>query len=495
MGFDPFGRARLVRGWVAGLCVGAVVTLAAAQKAPSAGAVASPQSLDLSLRQAVALAVAQNKTVRSAYLDRVSQRYVLKVAEYRFVPLFEWSSAVSRLAPTGAASGVGQSTSSGLTARQVLPLGGQADLSVTASRQPGAVVGEGASRGTTWTLSVLQPLLKGAGWEVAHSPVTLAQLAEQQNMLTLKAVVGGVVAEVIAAYHQYARALGAEAIARESVARAERTLETYRALMAAGRVAAVDIVQFESDLANQAYARLAAENATESARLALARLLGLAPDQPLRLETLRWEAPTLPTVEEALQGALVERTDALGLEIGLVAARLRLRLARNQQLPDLSAVASWTGIRSRNAPLAALAQPDSWSAGLRLTVPLNDPSIRLALVMAQTDLDKTELAQAQLRESIEVEIRNAVRGLDLSWRQYKLAEAALKLSERKFEIETEKLRVGRSSNFQLIAFQNDLLTAQNNVLNSGTAYLDAQTSLERARGLLLARWDIALEER
>ena len=115
--------------------------------------------------------------------------------------------------------------------------------------------------------------------------------------------------------------------------------------------------------------------------------------------------------------------------------------------------------------------------------------------MAQTDLDKTELAQAQLRESIEVEIRNAVRGLDLSWRQYKLAEAALKLSERKFEIETEKLRVGRSSNFQLIAFQNDLLTAQNNVLNSGTAYLDAQTSLERARGLLLARWDIALEER
>ncbi len=80
------------------------------------------------------------------------------------------------------------------------------------------------------------------------------------------------------------------------------------------------------------------------------------------------------------------------------------------------------------------------------------------------------------------------------WRQYEIAQRARDLSLRKLEIERDKLKVGRSSNFQVLSFETDLRNAENAQLNALIAYLNAQTLLDEKLGMTLESWDIALND-
>jgi outer membrane protein TolC len=63
------------------------------------------------------------------------------------------------------------------------------------------------------------------------------------------------------------------------------------------------------------------------------------------------------------------------------------------------------------------------------------------------------------------------------------------------EIETEKLKAGRSTNFQLVSYQNDLKNAQKSELDAIITYQNALTTLESKLGITLDRWGITLAER
>ena len=78
--------------------------------------------------------------------------------------------------------------------------------------------------------------------------------------------------------------------------------------------------------------------------------------------------------------------------------------------------------------------------------------------------------------------------------QVNLARQARELSGKKLEVERGKLRAGRSSNFQIVTFQNDLAKAQYNELNAVINYMNAQTSLDKTLGTTLATWKVEINE-
>ncbi len=96
-----------------------------------------------------------------------------------------------------------------------------------------------------------------------------------------------------------------------------------------------------------------------------------------------------------------------------------------------------------------------------------------------------EIQLAEARQQLERDVANAVRDIGTRWRQYEIAQRALDLSRRKLEIEREKLTVGRSSNFQVLSFENDLRNAENARLNALISYLNAQAELDQTLGTTL----------
>jgi outer membrane protein TolC len=106
------------------------------------------------------------------------------------------------------------------------------------------------------------------------------------------------------------------------------------------------------------------------------------------------------------------------------------------------------------------------------------------------DLEKANMAFEKKKLDIEIEVQNALRNVDSSYRQLKSATLARELAEKKLQIEKEKLNAGRTTNFQFVSFQRDLQNAQNSELTARTAYLNSLTNLDETLGTTLSTWKI-----
>ena len=492
----------------AGICLGLVLcALLAGWRAPTARAEnkspAVPQSdiADMSIQEAILLALRHNRTIQSAYLDRVAQKFDLKVAEDEFIPNLDLTGSLYRTRTTtetgGRTTTVDDTASSGLTLSETLPTGGTLTFGweedLDRETIDSGINAKGRDR--SGSIALVQPLLRGGG--IAANTVSLktARLNEEQNILSLKSTLIDTVSEVVAAFREFVQAQEQVEIYRTALARTRQLLERNRLLVAAGRMAAVEMVQVEADVANQEYIFQTTLNSVDSARLALLMLLDI--DKHTRIRPVLEGEPreVRPDLEASTRLALANRPDYGRSRAALKIARLALKRSENNMLWDLSLEASYDAARAEDRLARQGSDADTWQTGLKLSVPIfGDLTRRQGLTQARVNLKKAEIDLKELQTNIEIEIQDLIREVAATWKQYKLAERALKLTEQKLAIETEKLNAGLSNNFQMVTFQNDLLDAQYQEIEAAIAYRNALTDLDRAVGTTLETWKIAFEQ-
>ena len=461
----------------------------ATQAAPSGAKPTTAAPQDLTLEAAIRIAVVDNTRVKNAYLDRVVQKYDLYVAESKFSPKFLLTTEVGA---QGGNRQDGQRTGNiAGTATQLLPTG--ARITFLGTSQALFTLGNwGSARG--WTVNFTQPLLKGAGLDVNTASVRMAQFNEQANILRLKQTLMSTVVSTISAFRSLVQSNESLAISEQSLERSRQTLAINQERIAAGRMAAVDIYQTEADVASREVSLLQSQNSLDAARLTLIRLLDLDPaSQPRALAET-----TIPPVpqdrQEALRLAFENRPDYLSALLSYEIAKLNLLVAENSTLWSLDLTGSYNQTEGLGQ-LDSQGPQDNWSVGLMLTIPLNDPSIQQGAVAARINLDKFENDLAQQRLDIEVEVINALRKAEISRRQIELNTQARELAQKNVEVQTEKLKAGRTSNFELLSYQNALVNAQNAEVNAIISYLNDLTALENTLGIVLDRWGVTLVER
>ncbi|WP_043229591.1 TolC family protein [Pseudomonas sp. CF161] len=481
-----------------GLCFalffGTGLTAAAATPTPSratmpghVGASMRDQAIDLTLSDAIYLGLRNNRAIHSAYLQRIAQKFDLRVAQDQFTPTLVLSSRY--LASRNQSDGVRQAELTPTTTL-LTEIGTRLSLSwsnqSTQANQGGRVRNDGAN------FTLIQPLLRGAGQEVATAPMRLARLSEQINRLSLKATVSRTITDIARAYRELLRAQEQVRIARDALARSRQLLEVNRAMIDGGRMAEFEIVQTEADAATQELGVEEASNQLDASRLELLRLLALDLKTSLeavdRLDTQRIE----PDLAKALSAALLQQPGYLSQLIAVEQADINLTVARNNRLWDLSLVGGATQARDRYD----LHTDRRWEgyAGIQVDIPIGDLSRRQGEVRAQVDVETQGVQLAEARQVLERQVSDGVRDIGTRWRQYEIAQRAQELSQRKLDIEREKLQAGRSSNFQVLSFEADLRNAENARLNALIAYLNAQAELDLTLGMTLESWDIALND-
>lgn len=444
----------------------------------------------LPLSEAIAIAVRENRLVQNSYLQRISQKYDLYVAEGKFFPKLTMATTALRGQANGASTSTRSVTSNGTL---TLPTGASLSLATTNDRT-------GSSTYASTAVTFTQPLLKDGGFEASTASVRMARLSERANQLVLSATLSRTVAQVIYSYRELFRAQEQKEIAKTALLRSTQLLDVNRSLIKAGRMAEVEIFQTQAEVANNELALEEAENQIDAARLALLSLLALEPRTSLKAEAPQEMTLKPQNLGEAIAMALAFQPDYLIASLELDRARINLSFAKNQSLWDLSFVAgkaysrgSYFGLGFSD-PLQNSSRNDSSFAGLQLTVPLGDRSVKQAEVRAAVDLETSELAMRQTAQAVEQQVRDAARNVQTRWRQLDLAKRARALSLLKLDAEKEKLRLGRSSNFQVLAFEGDLRNAENAQLNAQLAYLNALTDLEERTGKILENWNIPIVE-
>ncbi|KAA5802286.1 TolC family protein [Alkalicaulis satelles] len=458
---------------------------------PSPQGVVIPQGEPLALRldEAVALMLRHNRTVRSAYLQRVAERFDLRASERAFIPqaLIGTQIVTRRDAEGGASTDAVVST--GVSWRT--PVGTSVSF-VWDQRQSlheGPDTGWGAA-----TLSVSQPLRRGAGTDVNMAPLRIARLQERINQLQLQATVSNEIAAVILAYRALVQAQEQTRLAELSLERSQAILATNEALIEAGRMAAADIVQTESAVAGQELAVLQARQQQTSAQLALLQRLAIDPGvNVIAIDTI--EAERVPIdFDRALDYALSARVDVLAQRQALEQMRHSLIMARNDRLLDVSVTASVTRFGDGDRFPAPLAGRTDYAAGLRVEIPIGDISRRQNEIRAEMNVRTAELRQEDLVQGVHTQVRDAIQNVEASWRQVEAAQRRQTLAERALDIQLERLRFGRGSNFETLSLQADLRAADTQALTAKIAYLNALTALDQQIGSTLETWQVSLND-
>ena len=443
--------------------------------------------MPVALVEAVAIGLRNNRAIRSAYLERIAQKFDLRVAESRFLPRLDIAAGVQ----VEEFGGESETTSSlSPAASWLAPTG--ANVGFVWDRRTRDGLGGDASETTTFSVS--QPLLRGGGFAVNRSPVRVARIQEEINRLGLQATVINTVTSIVLSYRAL---LQAQEQVRLSMLARERTrdlLETNRALIDAGRMAAADIVQTESQLANQEVAVLQAEQAKISAQLALLQLLAVSPRTNIEAADAIDVDYVSVDPEDAVKLALASRTDVLAQALTLEQNKEGLRVARNNRLWSLSVFGRVSRQDGFDAPFDAGGSRTDSAAGLQLNIPIGDFSLRQGEIRARTQMRTGELRFDELQQFVEAQIRDATQRVEASWLQVQAARQARSLAERALELEREKFRAGRTSNFEVLSIEADLQTADTQALNAEITYLNALTALDQQIGSTLKTWRIVLND-
>lgn len=444
-------------------------TPAAAERAPEPDP--TPIEFDMTLKDAIGIALEHNRDLLNRRLDREVRKFSLDVAEDRYRPLF----SVEPFAETGRQE---RRAGGGAGASLRVPTGGEFALRWEEARSDEL----DATRSQTASFS--QPLLKGAWSGIDTAGLRQARIGERIDALAFRRTVADLVIAVIRAYRALIRATRRVEIDEASVRRAREQHEATRTLIRAGRVAPREAVRSEAAIANRELALARARNGLDAANYALIDLLELGSTVRIRaLEALRVErreAAAEPPFEEVLHS----RPEFLQAVLRVEVATIEQAVARNRLLPDVTLRFEHTrddgGRTDSRIRLGAV-------------IPLNDRSPELERLKADVALRKARRNLAELRESIGIEVRQAVNDVEVGLRLTELARGARELAEENLEIERMKFGQGLSSTFEVAASEGDLVRAEQAEVDAVIDWLDALTRLDRVSGRTLARWGIDAE--
>ncbi|HHH1495529.1 TPA: TolC family protein [Yersinia enterocolitica] len=446
------------------------------------------EPINLTLSDAIYFGLRDNRTIRSAYLERIGQKFDLRVAEDSFTPKMVVSG--SYLSNRNQSDNY-QQRNIAPTTTLLTPYGTRVSLGWTYRQTKANAAGQSNNDGAN--IAVIQPLLRGAGHEVASAPVRLARLTEQLNLLALKSTVSQSITQIISGYRELLKAQEQLQIAYDALERSRKLVEVNRAMIDAGRMAEYEIVQTEADVATQELSYEEAKNQVDTARLALLQQLALDLNTPI-VATEKIQAQRIEIKPaQAMAQALALQPAYLSQIIAREQADINLTVAQNGRLWDVSLVGGANQMQARNAQTGSSRNWGNY-VGVQVEIPINDLAARQAEVQMQVNLRNQDILLAQAQQQLEREVINAVRDIGVRWRQFEIAQRARDLSKRKLDIEREKLSVGRSSNFQVLSFENDLRNAENARLNAQISYLNAQAELDQTLGTTLESWDISLDD-
>ncbi|RKZ78419.1 MAG: TolC family protein [Candidatus Parabeggiatoa sp. nov. 1] len=446
-----------------------------------------PQPKPITLAEAVALALRHNRTIESAYISRVLEKFDLEVVRDEFRPDLILSASTAWTRQQGNEA-LNTQVGAGLSLK--VPTGGQLALDFTQTIiEPWEIPEEGFSSDVV--LSFKQPLLRGGGVDVNMASQRLAERQEQANILNLKQTFINIITQVVHAYRRFLLVQRGVEINRLSLIRSKELLEVNKALIAAGRMAQVEIIQAEADLANQELSFHENENALDKARLSLLKLLDIDKHTVIAPVDKIVVKPVTLNLETLQQQALSNRPDYLQVLLARENAQTRLLLAENDQLWELDIVTRYNITGTSDAWMEAqeraghLGEGD-YSVGFALRIPIGDIQRQRGVVAARVKLRHAGIDVHELKENLEIEMLDAVRDISIKWEQVKLAQRARGLSKRQLDIELEKLKVNRSTNFRIVTFQNSLIRAK-------IDYLNALTDLDVLLGATLERWGVNIE--
>ncbi len=375
------------------------------------------------------------------------------------------------------------------------------------------------------TLTLSQPLLKGAGLRVNRADIDRARIAKTQTEALRMLTAQNVVHDIILAYWEVLYAQRDLENKQRSTGLAAEQLERTRAEISAGRRSPLDGRSIEQTLALRESDVLLAENALLERSLNLRTLLG---QDIVDRDVLGIAATTDPQVLKArpvdmraeIRLALESNPQIRQIQLSLASRRIDELVAANQRLPQLDIQGSFAP-QGRSIDLTANEQAGvpgekgTWGAAfgnffndeiadnglladwsisgqLNLTWDVQNRAPKANHQRAMLELRKAENDLKTTQRTISTSVVRSASGLRTAAKRMEVTAFSVDLAEENLKAEKSRYNVGRSTSYDVLFRMDELAISEANALRAQIDYLQALTELQTLTGELLPSYGIEL---
>jgi outer membrane protein TolC len=341
-------------------------------------------------------------------------------------------------------------------------------------------------------LRITQPVLKDFGGAASRVDLEIARKDRDISGHRFTGLVIDTLSDFELKYWDLVLARETLKVREESGRLAETLLDRDLKKLRAGVLSPLEVAQAEAAVAARREEIIVAASEVRERENALKLLISrdvitlkdtaIIPTEPLRIK------PIEASVEDGFKSAVTSRPDYLEAKDDIEKSGIRVLYAKNQRLPsvDIEASYGFNGLGTDfGGALEGIDSNPEWSLGVVMRYPLGNRAGEGELRTARLEASQTLLRLKRLEQMMILNIDGAVKDLESNKERIEAAVSSVRLARRALEAEEKRLDAGRSTTFNVLQLQEDLVKARLNELSAIVDYNKAAVRYIKERGTLL----------
>lgn len=317
-----------------------------------------------------------------------------------------------------------------------------------------------------------------ANWTVFDgsrtSAIDAAKVSQQSAAQSLAQSQNSVIESVLNIYIQILYCDEAIKVQQNALTTLEAQRDRSKGLYNAGSISISDYAQVEAQYSAQNYSVVSAQNSARDYRMQLCQLMGIPVDLSLNVSSISYDSAAvmaaIPDYMSIYQAALSVRPEVKSRELAIESANYNIKTARAGFYPTISLGASVGTANGEKSSLSFVDQvKNNWSnsVGMSLNVPImtgrkNKSALEKAKLRKSSSEIELQSAKDQLLWNIERVWLNAINAQE----NYKAAKAKVEAVEQSYALVAKQFEVGLKNPTDLLAQKDELLSAQQALLQS-----------------------------
>ena len=444
----------------------------------------------LSLADSLEIAVKNSRRYQSQKESLYSQGLSLSLARDKFEPIFSGSSS-TEVERSAHRNSVSEILSFGVT--KMLETGADLSVSITTNLFRYLSGDPAKTAASAITASFVQPLLRGAGRQVALENLTQEERDMVYAIRDFVRFRKTFSVNIAKSYYNILQQKDQVANAWNNYRNLEMERKRAEFMAQAGRLPEFQVDQTKQDEL-RAWDRWIRAKATYENSLDAFKLdLGMPTDTAIELDPSEMASlvsqgivPPRVTLEDATAAALENRLDLKNESDRAEDAGRKVVVAANALKPQLDVTSSAVvETEGDTKPFDFDFDNATYSAGLEVKLPLERTLERNVYRQALINQEAAERDLVQSIDEVKLDVRSVLRNLAQAEQSYSIQSNSLKLAEQRVESTSLLQQAGRASTRDVLEAREALLEAQNQVsralVDHFNARLDLFLAMERLR--------------
>jgi outer membrane protein TolC len=444
----------------------------------------------LTIPEAVLLATANNRQYRLEKDNLYAKALDLRLVRHLYEPN-PFGLVSETFTDTDNPDSSSLTTAGALGFSQLLASGGQISAQVGAGWVD-ILSGDFRSGLTNlFSATLSQPLLRGAGREVALEQLTQAEHDLLYQVRTFNHYRRLFVTQILSQYYLVLDAQERVIIAEDNFKRLDMILVKTRALAEVGKVAAHELEEIEQEMMIAKNAWILAQHEHSQLLDALKLTLAIPPQMELQLD--RNEFLSLKTREpnefgftetQALETAEALRLDLANASDAVIDAERKTRVAYDRTRAELNLVGTANNSRNPDDTHSSL-----YSAGLQGDIGLDRTLEKTEYRRSLVVLEQSKRFYEERPDTVSLEVRSALRKLQQSNERYALQVQATTKADKRLANTLLLIQYGRANTRDILRAQRDAYDARNESAAAVVEFAIATLEFYRDTGVMQVKPD------